>query len=144
VRGSSILLDFSCSQSTFSLRLSPLCTTFSLMALLCSQFSASLLPCTHSDDPRYKSSGKWQARLCSGRKQFHLGYFAREDDAARAYDRAVLMQVGTKAGWLGSGAGAVTAFGPWLGLCVHTTMSHAVLQAQYCAALTHCRVGLVA
>ncbi len=39
---------------------------------------------------RYKASKRWQARLCTGRKQYHLGYYLNEAEAARAYDRAIL------------------------------------------------------
>lgn len=42
----------------------------------------------------YPSSRKWCARIRCNGKLRHLGYFAREDDAARAYDAAALEAFG--------------------------------------------------
>ncbi len=38
--------------------------------------------------------GKWKARLGGGGKRKHLGYFAREIEAALAYDAAVRKALG--------------------------------------------------
>ena len=35
---------------------------------------------------RHTATGRWQARISVEGKQMHLGYFAHEADAARAYD----------------------------------------------------------
>lgn len=34
-----------------------------------------------------KSRKKWRARIVKNRKEFHLGYFKSEEDAAKAYDK---------------------------------------------------------
>lgn len=34
------------------------------------------------------SCGRWTARLCHNGARIHLGYYADESEAARAYDRA--------------------------------------------------------
>lgn len=36
----------------------------------------------------YKRTGKWQAYIIVNRKQKHLGYFSKVEDAARKYDKA--------------------------------------------------------
>jgi hypothetical protein len=37
---------------------------------------------------RHKLNGRWRATICVNRVRNHLGYFASEVDAARAYDEA--------------------------------------------------------
>jgi hypothetical protein len=34
-----------------------------------------------------RASKRWQARLCLHNKKYHLGYYATEEEAARAYDK---------------------------------------------------------
>lgn len=38
---------------------------------------------------RTRRGGKWKARIMAGGRMHHLGYFHDEEEAARAYDRAV-------------------------------------------------------
>jgi hypothetical protein len=42
----------------------------------------------------YKRSGRWQANIRLDGKQYHLGYFTDEVEAARAYDAAAAVMFG--------------------------------------------------
>ena len=52
-----------------------------------------------------RQTGKWHAQINVGGRQLHLGFFASEEAAARAYDRAAIH----KAGPAGAGAAASAA-----------------------------------
>jgi len=45
----------------------------------------------------YKRTGRWEAHIWDGGKQVHLGSFADDVDAAKAYDRAALLLRGINA-----------------------------------------------
>ena len=42
----------------------------------------------------YKRKGKYVARIMTGGKKEHLGYYSNEEEAARAYDREVFKRDG--------------------------------------------------
>lgn len=50
--------------------------------------------CRYRGVSTHKQSGKWVAQIKSGGKQVYLGFYTDQEDAARAYDQAVIhMQV---------------------------------------------------
>ena len=51
--------------------------------------------CRYRGVSTHKQSGKWVAQIKSGGKQVYLGFYSDQEDAARAYDQAIIhMQVG--------------------------------------------------
>lgn len=50
--------------------------------------------CRYRGVSTHKQSGKWVAQIKSGGKQVYLGFYSDQEDAARAYDQAIIhMQV---------------------------------------------------
>jgi hypothetical protein len=54
---------------------------------LCSQLKHGTGTSKYKGVHFFKRYGKWQAQVMFNYKHFHLGYFANEEEAARAYDR---------------------------------------------------------